>query len=117
MSRGPGKVMRAALETVLASDGTLQAADIAIAVYGLEPAENGVTYITRAQHASVRRAMVALVRQGKVRDMGLRRGNWRAYARPEEAERQDRELRRLGFRGLGTPSRAIRPVRRRQPIG
>jgi hypothetical protein len=102
--------MRAALATVLASDKTLEASDIAIAVYGLQPAENGITYITHAQHAAVRRAMVALVRNGQVRDMGLHRGNWRAYASPEVAERQDRKLRRLGFRGLGRPSRAIRPV-------
>src|SRR3954447_22126354 len=107
MSRGPGKVMREALAAVLASDKTMEAIDIAVAVYRLQPAENGVTYATRAQGVSVRRAVVALVRQGKVRDMGLHRGNWRAYASPEVADRQDAKLRRLGFRGLGIPSRSI----------
>src|SRR5690349_21468786 len=109
MSRGPGRVMRAALAAVLASDKAVSADQVAVSVYGITPAEDGKLYVTRAQRPAVRRAMVALVRRGQVRDMGLYRGNWRHYASPEVAERDHRELRRLGFPGLGRPSRAIGP--------
>ena len=57
MSRGPGRVMRAALEVVLSCDEAVSADEIAVAVYGIQPEGDGRLLVTQAQQTSVRRAM------------------------------------------------------------
>ena len=47
MSRGPGRVSRAAFHFVQASDRTVDAFEVAAAVYAVEPGEDGCVWLTR----------------------------------------------------------------------
>jgi hypothetical protein len=100
VSRGPGAVQRAALEFVETSEETVDAFEVAVAVYAVAPAADGRLYLTPSQVTAVRRALAGLVRRGEIRDMG--RGEWRFgrrhYASPAAAiryeERGSRDVRR-----------------------
>jgi hypothetical protein len=70
MSRGLGRISRAACCFVQASAKTVDPLEVAAAVYAVEPAEGGCIYPTPAQVVSVRRALAELVRRGEIRDIG-----------------------------------------------
>ena len=74
MSRGPGRVSRAAFRFVQASERTIDACEVAAAVYAVEPREDGRVRLTPAQVVAVRRALAELVRRGEIRDMGRSSG-------------------------------------------
>jgi hypothetical protein len=89
MSRGAGSVMRAALAHLEASDGPLDASEIAVAAYRVDPDR-----VTHAQLVAVRRALTNLVRCGEVRNLGRHwRGGRARYASPSAAARYEARVR------------------------
>jgi hypothetical protein len=103
--------MRDALAIVQENPPQIDSFAIAALIYDVRPEPDGVTYlVTPAQRSAVRRALVALVRAGKVVDMGRSFSPTprRQYATPECAATKDRELRRIFGRGL-QPSDPIKP--------
>ena len=106
MSRGPGRVSRAALRFIQASDRTVDAFEVAAAVYAVEP-EDGRVLLTLAQVVAVRRALAELVRRGAIRDMGrIFRFGRRRYASHATFARYDAEYRAV----FGKPPEFQRPV-------
>jgi hypothetical protein len=74
MSRGLGWVQLACLEHIKGyeeDDEWPTTYDIAAAVYEVKPDEDGLSYVTDAQHVAVKRALEGLQRQGRV--IGLAR--------------------------------------------
>ena len=120
MSKGAGKVMREALAVVLEQPGTISSYDVAALVYDVQPGPDGIIRLTDAQIVAVRRALVVLVRAGKVADMGRSfiPTARRHYATLEVAAQRDSESRALA-RALGGrhsgPSDPIRPRPRAVP--
>jgi hypothetical protein len=106
--------MREALELVQANPEGISAYEIAALVYNLPVHPDGMIYqseLTAAQVASVRRALVKLVRAGQVADLG--RGSFhyssrRRYATPEKAAEEARLVRKA-FGWVSGPSDPIKP--------
>jgi hypothetical protein len=110
MSRGAGRIMREALAIVEADHGPIDSFKIAALVYGAQPDWNGITRLSAAQITAVRRALAALVRTGKVADMGRSAcypTSRRSYATLEKAAEIARQHGRLL-----TPTDPIRPLHR-----
>jgi hypothetical protein len=83
MSKGHGRVERTILE-LLAQNRTLTAPMMAALIY--QPEQITLEQVTKAQHASVRRALSNLQKAGKVVKLGhLFRGERYSYASPESA--------------------------------
>jgi hypothetical protein len=114
MSRGAGRIMREALAVVLQQSAPIDSYTIAAFVYAVPPDQDGRVLLSAAQITAVRRALVALVRAGKVTDIGRSScypTSRRSYATPEVAARRDREGRALAgaFGGVHTgPSDPIK---------
>ncbi len=107
MSKGPGRVMREALEVVRASSLAVDSFAIAALVYGVKPGADGIRRLSAAQVSSVRRAMAKLVRAGKVADIGRSAcapTSRRSYATLERAAEIDRQ-----FGHRFAPTDPIRP--------
>jgi hypothetical protein len=114
--------MREALELVQANPEGIDAFAIAALVYNLPVHPDGMIYqaeLTFAQVASVRRALVKLVRAGQVADMGRSRcypTNRRTYATPEKAAEGARREREA-FGWVSPPSDPIKLRRVAAPCG
>jgi hypothetical protein len=103
--------MREALAIVEANRDPIDSFKIAALVYGVQPDWNGITRLSAAQITAVRRALAALVRAGKIADMGRSAcypTSRRSYATLERAAAEDREERRM-FGQRFQPSDPIKP--------
>ena len=119
MSRGHGKVEATILETLTNNPGRgLSAQRLACIVYGLQPDPAGMVTVSVAQHASVRRALSNLHKQGKVFNLGRfdepgNRGNKGARPRSmwasEETARADAEYiaKKYGPQSMNEELRAL----------
>jgi hypothetical protein len=114
--------MREALEIVQENPEGITAYEIAAFVYSLRPDANGIiqqSELTFAQVASVRRALVKLVRAGKVADMGRSccyPTSRRTYATREKAAEKARRVREV-FGWVSGPTDPIKPRRVAAPSG
>ena len=97
MSRGLGRVQRAALEALRQERQRqpylprLSSLEITARVFGVEQGPGGGYALSEAQCASVRRALLTLRRRGLVRHCGFNRFGWaRWVAREEPSSRQNK---------------------------
>lgn len=81
MSRGPGEVMRRALEVVRAASMPLESQEVARQVFG----RASIGEVLPHEGASVRRALRASAARGDVEDMGRGWKKRRTWATPEVA--------------------------------
>jgi hypothetical protein len=67
MSRGPGNIQRRLLSLIESDAQALHSThDLAANAYDIHPNADGVRLLTEAQVSSVRRALTALAKQGKI---------------------------------------------------
>ncbi len=90
MSKGPGAVMRAALEAVRQATRPVESQEVARQVFERDRLED----VTPAESASVRRALRTLAQRGEVEDLGR---DWsrkrRKWATPEGAAAHREQVR------------------------
>ena len=107
MSRGHGRIERALLADLYATDDDFDAFELAVAAFELQPDNTGRVGISPAQIGTVRRALGKLAREGLVVPVGSsktqpgrgwrdRRAHWiSARALPAYRQREEASLGRL----------------------
>jgi hypothetical protein len=110
MSRGLGRVQNGCLRTIWDYErrGKLaDAFDIAVAVYRVEPDEDGSLTISGAQHIAVKRALAGLQRKGRAigfrMNHGERHFTWMSEKRAQQWVRDKKNA----DRGVRPKMRAI----------
>ena len=83
MNRGHGTLQRLLL-ALIAANGDLDTFELTALAYGVEPDQQGKMVVSEAHLASVRRALVVLLRQGRgIGSIARRQGDRHARAAPE----------------------------------
>jgi hypothetical protein len=74
MSRGPGWLQRAVLNILDSEDRYYDTFEITATVYAVKRDKEGNRWVSDAQHASVRRVLTGLAKEGKALKLGTRHG-------------------------------------------